>query len=57
MEQTLKEKLKYWQFVLYVPIYMPFFFLEEKAILVMVLPVLFDGALIDVQNPFIERFH
>lgn len=31
-EQRLKDKFKYWQFVLYLPIYMVFFFLAERNV-------------------------
>ena len=52
MEQTLKEKLKHWQFVLYVPIYMPFFFLAEKT----THDVTYINIPLDDCIPFVEGF-
>lgn len=52
MEQTLKEKFKYWQFILYVPIYMPFFFLVEKT----THDVTYINIPLDECIPFVEEF-
>ncbi len=52
MEQTLKEKFKYWQFVLYVPIYLPFFFLVEKT----THDVTYINIPLDECIPFVEEF-
>ena len=31
MQKDLKQKFKYWQFVLYMPVYLVFFFLVERV--------------------------
>lgn len=52
MQQTLKDKFKYWQFALYVPVYLFFFFLVERT----THDVTYINIPLDDKIPFIEGF-
>ncbi len=52
MEQTLKEKYKYWQFIFYMPVYLVFFFLVEKN----THDVTYINIPLDDLIPFVEGF-
>ena len=52
MQQNLKDKFKYWQFVFYLPIYLVFFFLAERNVSdVTIINIPFDDCI-----PFVEEF-
>ena len=52
MQQTLKERFKYWQFIIYMPIYLFFFVLAEK----MTTEVTYINIPLDDKIPFVEGF-
>ena len=52
MQQTLKERFKYWQFIIYMPIYLFFFVLAER----MTTEVTYINIPLDDKIPFVEGF-
>lgn len=52
MQQALKERFKYWQFIIYMPIYLFFFVLAEK----MTADITYINIPLDDKIPFVEGF-
>lgn len=52
MQQTLKERFKYWQFIIYMPIYLIFFVLAERV----TTEVTYINIPLDDKIPFVEGF-